>query len=51
MNASKHGADVTALKTRAFSDITLGDTVKTIATENNLVARVSSVLADIHIRG
>ncbi|MEE7397387.1 late control protein [Escherichia coli O25:H4] len=49
MNASKHGADVTALKTRAFSDITLGDLVKTIATENNLVARVSSVLADIHI--
>ncbi|MEB7211357.1 late control protein [Escherichia coli] len=49
MNASRHGADVTALKTRAFSDITLGDLVKTIATENNLVARVSSVLADIHI--
>ena len=49
MNASKHGADVTALKTRAFSDITLGDLVKTIATENNLVARVSPVLADIHI--
>lgn len=49
MNASKHGADVTALKTRAFSDITLGDLVKTIATENNLVARVSPSLADIRI--
>ncbi len=49
MNASKHGADVTALKTRAFSDVTLGDLVKTIATENNLVARVSPALAKIRI--
>ncbi|EFB5187740.1 contractile injection system protein, VgrG/Pvc8 family [Escherichia albertii] len=49
MNASKHGADVTALKNRAFSDITLGDLVKTIATENNLVARVSPALAKIRI--
>ncbi|EQA1476910.1 late control protein, partial [Escherichia coli] len=49
MNASRHGADVTALKTRAFSDITLGDLVKTIATENNLVARVSPALAKIRI--
>ncbi|EMB1344939.1 late control protein [Escherichia coli] len=49
MNASRHGADVTALKTRAFSDITLGDLVKTIATENNLVARVSPALEEIFI--
>ncbi len=49
MNASKHDADVTALKTRAFSNVTLGDLVKTIATENNLVARVSPALAEIRI--
>lgn len=49
MNASRHGADVTALKTRAFRDVTLGDLVKTIATENNLVARVSPALAKIRI--
>ena len=49
MNASRHGADVTALKTRVFSDITLGELVKTIATENNLVAQVSPALAEIRI--
>lgn len=47
MNAARHGADVTAIKSRSFDNITIGDLVRTVAEDNGLTARVSAPLAGI----
>ncbi|QIR27783.1 contractile injection system protein, VgrG/Pvc8 family [Kluyvera genomosp. 3] len=49
MNAQKQPGDVTSQKTRSWDEIRLADLVKTVATDNGLVAKVADALADIHI--
>lgn len=48
-NTSKQPADTTAQKNRVFSHTTLGDIVTSIATANQLKARISERLANIVI--
>lgn len=49
MNAQKQPGDVLSQKTRSWDNLRLADIVKTVATDNGLIARVASELADIHI--
>ncbi|WP_454719323.1 contractile injection system protein, VgrG/Pvc8 family [Citrobacter freundii] len=49
MNAQKQPGDVLNQKTRSWDNLTLGDLVKTVATENGLKARVAEKLAGIRI--
>ena len=49
MNAEKQSGDVLNQKTRSWDNLTLGDLVKTVATENGLKARVAEKLAGIRI--
>ncbi|HAI2304962.1 TPA: late control protein D [Escherichia coli] len=49
MNAEKQSGDVLNQKTRSWDNLTLGDLVKTVATENGLKARVAEKLAGISI--
>ncbi|WP_320728276.1 contractile injection system protein, VgrG/Pvc8 family [Enterobacter ludwigii] len=49
MNAQKQPGDVLNQKTRSWDNLTLGDMVKTVATENGLKARVAEKLAGIRI--
>lgn len=49
MNSARQPGDVTSQKNRSFNDVTLGDIVKTIATDNSLIPRVSPKLAEIPI--
>lgn len=49
MNAEKQSGDVLNQKTRSWDNLTLGDMVKTVATENGLKARVAKKLAEIRI--
>ncbi|HAD3010912.1 TPA_asm: late control protein D [Salmonella enterica subsp. enterica serovar Typhimurium] len=49
MNAETQPGDVLNQKTRSWDNLTLGDMVKTVATENGLKARVAKKLAEIRI--
>ncbi|AIR03394.1 hypothetical protein JT31_01760 [Cedecea neteri] len=49
MNSAKQSGDVTSQKTRSFDDVTLGDIVKTLATDNGLQAKIAEALSDIKI--
>lgn len=49
MNAQKHTGNVTSQKTRHWDNITLGDLVKTVATDNGLIPRVAEKLAPVRI--
>ncbi|MCW5003546.1 contractile injection system protein, VgrG/Pvc8 family [Enterobacter roggenkampii] len=49
MNGQRHGNNVTGRKTRAFSDVTLGDIMRTVATDNGLTAVVTPALAALRI--
>lgn len=49
MNSAKQSGNVTSHKTRSFDDVTLGDIVKTIATDNGLKPRIAEALASIKI--
>lgn len=48
-NASKQAGNVQSHKTRSFDSVTLGDIVKTVATDNDLIPRVTEKLAAIKI--
>ncbi|HHR6560287.1 TPA: contractile injection system protein, VgrG/Pvc8 family, partial [Providencia alcalifaciens] len=47
MNAQKQSGNVLNQKTRSWDNLSLGDLVKTVATENGLIARVAEKLAGI----
>ncbi|BBG61297.1 contractile injection system protein, VgrG/Pvc8 family [Providencia rustigianii] len=47
MNAQKQSGNVLNQKTRSWDNLSLGDLVKTVATENGLIARVAEKLAVI----
>lgn len=49
MNSQKHAGDVQNTKTRSWDSVTLGDIVKTVATDNGLFPRVTHKLTDIAI--
>lgn len=49
MNAEKQSGDVMGHKNRSWDNISLGQLVKTVATDNGLVPRVAASLADITI--
>lgn len=47
VNGSRHGNDVSASRSRTLEEMTLGDIVRTVASENGLTGHVSSSLAGI----
>lgn len=49
MNAEKQIGDVQSQKTRSWDNVSLGDIVKTVATDNGLVPKVAEKLAAIPI--
>ena len=49
MNAAKHSGNVSNQKTRSFDDVTLGDIVKKVAKDNDLIPRIAKSLIDIRI--
>ncbi|WP_202301563.1 contractile injection system protein, VgrG/Pvc8 family [Dryocola clanedunensis] len=49
MNAEKQQGDVLAHKNRSWDGVTLGEIVKTVATDNGLLPRVAASLMDIQI--
>lgn len=49
MNAQKQSGDVQNQKTRSWDNLTLGDIVKTVATDNGLIPKVADKLAMIAV--
>lgn len=49
MNAQKQSGDVQNQKTRSWDNVTLGDIVKTVATDNGLIPKVADKLAMIAV--
>ncbi|TBM28246.1 contractile injection system protein, VgrG/Pvc8 family [Hafnia paralvei] len=49
MNAQKQSGDVQNQKTRSWDNLTLGDIVKTVATDNGLIPKVADKLAAIAV--
>lgn len=47
MNGARHPGNVSNQKSRTFDDVTLGDIVKTVASDNGLKPRVAAALAAI----
>lgn len=49
MNAQKQPGNVQSQKSRSWDGVTLGDIVKTVATDNGLIPKIAAQLADIAI--
>jgi hypothetical protein len=49
MNAQKQSGNVQSHKTRSWDNLTLGDIVKTVATDNGLIPKVAPALAAIAV--
>ncbi|MGL4726992.1 MAG: contractile injection system protein, VgrG/Pvc8 family [Scandinavium sp.] len=49
MNAEKQKGDVLGHKSRSWDDVTIGEIVKTVASDNGLIPRVAAALMDIKI--
>lgn len=49
MNAEKQSGDVLGHKTRSWDDVTIGELVKTVASDNGLKPRVAAALMNIKI--
>ncbi|MCR2730891.1 contractile injection system protein, VgrG/Pvc8 family, partial [Salmonella enterica] len=49
MNAQRQPGDVLNQKSRSWDDVSLGDIVKTVASDNGLIPKVAGALANIAV--